>query len=253
MVSKEQKQYFDKCVTAALTGEHRREGIGTLGERTLHLILKNFFEPDDAYHEVKLGRYVADICRDAQIIEIQTRGFAALRKKLAAYRPDYKVTLVYPIADVKHISWIDPETGEISARRKSPKRGKAWDILYELYALRELMPLEGVRFALVFMNMDEFKLLSGKSRDKKHFGASRYERVPSELCDIVTLESPSDFEALVPPTLGEKFTAAEFAKAAKMTPRTAGYAIRTLVTLGVIERVETRGRAFVYARTALRE
>ncbi len=248
MVSDKQRAQFDKCVRTALISERRREGIGTLGERTLHLVLKCFLEPDTACHEVKLGRYVADICRDGEIIEIQTRAFAALVPKLRAYRPDYKVTVVYPIADAKHISWIDPETGETSERHKSPKRGRPWDVLYELYALRELLPFDGVRLMLVFMNMDEFKLLTGKSKNKKSLGATRFERVPTELCDIMLLEKPSDYAVLIPPTLGDEFTAAEFAKAARMTKRTAWRALQVLIRLGLIEHIGMRGKAFVYGK-----
>lgn len=248
MVSEKEKARFDKCVEAALLSERRREGIGTLGERTLHLILKSFLEPDTEYHEIKLGRYVADVCRGDEIIEIQTRAFAALAPKLSAYRPDFKVTVVYPIANVKYISWIDPETGEMSERHKSPKRGKPWDVLFELYALRSLLPSTGVRFMLVFMNMDEFKLLTGKSKNKKSLGATRFERVPTELCDILILDKPSDYAVLVPPTLEDEFTAAEFGKAAKMTQRTAWRALQVLLALGVIEHIGMRGKAFVYGK-----
>lgn len=248
MLTAAEKLRFDKCVSDALTHEHTREGIGTLGERTLHMILKNFLESDTKYHEQKIGRYVADICRDGEIIEIQTRSFAALRKKLEAYRGKYRVTVVYPIANIKYVSWIDPETGEISARHKSPKRGKPWHVLGELYSLCPIMPLEGVRFMLVFVNTDEFRTLTGRSTDKKRYGARRYERIPTELCDIVTLEKTSDFAALIPQALGERFTAAEFAKAAKMTPRAVGYAMRVLTTLGVIEHTDMQGKAYVYTK-----
>lgn len=248
MVTDAEKQRFIECIEATHSGEHHRDGIGTLGERTLHLILKKFLEPDSTCHEVKIGRYVADICRSDEIIEIQTRAFASLAKKIEAYRPDYRVTVVYPIASVKHVSWVDPETGEVSERHKSPKRGNAWDILPELYALREKLPLKGVRFMLIFMAIDDYKLLTGKSRDRKSFGAVRYERIPSELCDIVYLENISDYAALVPPILPGEFTAAQFAKAAKMSQRTAWRSLRVLMLLGVIEQVGMRGRAYLYGR-----
>lgn len=248
MVTDAEKRCFAECIEVLQNSEHHRNGIGTLGERTLHLILKNFLEPDNSLHEVKVGRYVADICRGDEIIEVQTRAFTSLAAKLEAYRTDYRVTVVYPIASVKHVSWIDPETGEISARHKSPKRGNAWDILPELYALCEMLPLENVRFMLVFMAIDDYKLLTGKSRDRKSFGSVRYERIPSELCDIVYLDTPSDYEALVPPVLPGKFTAAEFAKATKMSQRTAWRSLRVLMLLGVIEQVGMRGRAYLYER-----
>lgn len=247
MVTQNEKERFDICCRRVLTSQHERQGIGTLGERTLHLILKHYFESDATMHEQKVGRYVADIKNGDDITEIQTRSFGSMRAKLTEFAKVHKVNVVYPIAATKHLSWLDPQNGELTDRRKSPKRGMPWDILYELYALRPIMPLENVRFTLVFMDMDEFRLLDGWSRDKKR-GGSRYERIPTALVDVMTLENTADFTALVPPSLGERFTAAEFARAAKMTPRTAGYAIRTLTTLGVIEHTDTEGRAYIYTR-----
>lgn len=247
MITQNEKHRFDAVCRDVLTSEHLRSGIGTLGERTLHLILKKYFEPDDTCHEQKIGRFVADIRNGGGITEIQTRQFSAMRKKLTAFTKEYPVNVVFPIAATKQLTWVDPESGELSEKRKSPKKGQPWDILRELYALRPIMPLDNVKFTLVFTDMDEFKLLDGWSRDKKR-GASRYERIPTALCDIITLDKPSDYSILVPPTLGDDFTAAELAKAAKMTPRAAGYAIRTLVTLGVIEHTDTKGKAYIYTR-----
>lgn len=247
MVTQKEKDRFDECCRAVLSAEHPRQGIGTLGERTLHLILKKYFEPDSTLHEQKVGRYVADIKRGCEITEIQTRAFGAMRGKLIAFSEEHRVNVVYPIAATKYVTWIDPENGELSERRRSPKRGKPWDVLYELYALRPIMPLENVRFTLILCDIDEFRLLSARRDDKKR-DASRYERIPTALVDVITLESASDFAALIPPELGEAFTAAEFKKAARMTSRTAGYAVRTLVSLGVIEHTDTAGRSYIYTR-----
>ena len=66
----------DKSFSTALavaTSENRvRDGIGTLSEKTLHSFLKNYLEPDSSFHEIKVGRYVADIKKDGYITEIQT-------------------------------------------------------------------------------------------------------------------------------------------------------------------------------------
>lgn len=250
MLTQDDKQRFDECCRRILCSDRQRHGIGTLGERTLHAVLKSFFEPDSSYHEQKVGRYVADIKKGDSIIEIQTRAFGAMRKKLETFSKSCRVTVVFPIAAEKHVSWVDPESGELHARRRSPKPGKPWDILRELYALRPIMPLCNVRFALVFMSIDEFRLLNGWSRDKKR-GSTRCERIPTSISDIVMLESTADFDVLIPPSLGNDFTAAEFAKAAKMTSRTAGYALQTLVTLGVIEHTKNLGRAYLYTKIFL--
>ena len=245
------KVQFTKCCDSVLINGRTQHGIGTLGERTLHSVLKHYFESDSSFHEQKIGRYVADILKDGEITEIQTRQFSSLRNKLSAYMENYNINVVFPIAAEKFISWIDPESGEISERHKSPKRGQPWDILRELYALRPIMPLKNVRFTLVFCSMEEYRLLTGRSRDKKSFGASRYERIPTELSGILTLEQPSDFAMLIPDTLPERFTAAEFAKSAKMTRRTAGYALLTLISLGIIEHTETVKKTYIYSKTTL--
>ncbi len=245
MVTKEEKIRFKAVLENVLMCERERRGIGTLGERTLHSVLKNYFEPDTSNHEVKVGRYVADIKNGEFITEIQTRSFYSMRKKLTALTKEYKVNVVYPIAVAKHLSWVDPDSGEITSRRKSPKRGRISDILYELYALIPIMPLENLTFTVILLEMEEYKLLNGWSDDKKR-GAHRYERIPTELCDIVTFVKPTDYLALIPEGLSTSFTAAEFAKAARITPRTAGYAMRALVCLGVIEHTSSKGRAYVY-------
>ncbi len=247
-ITSDDKLRFIKCCDSARINSCERHSIGTLGEKTLHSVIKHYFESDTSFHEQKIGRYVADILKNGEITEIQTRAFSSLKNKLTAYMGNHRVNVVFPIAAEKYISWIDPETGEVGERHKSPKRGHPRDILRELYSLRPIMPLDGVKFTLVFCVMEEFRLLTGRSRDKKHFGASRYERIPTELSGILTLENTSDFALLIPDTLPERFTAAEFAKAAKMTRRTAGYALLTLISLGVIEHTETLKRTYIYKR-----
>ncbi len=248
VITAEDKLRFEECRRNVTLNPARRDGIGRLGERTLHQILKYYFEPDDSFHEVKVGRYVADICKGENITEIQTRAFRSLRSKLKAYSGKYRVNVVFPIAVKKYLSWVSPETGEIISRRRSPKKGQPWDMLYELYALRQDMPLDGVKFTLILCEMEDFKLLCGYGEDKKK-RAPRFERIPTELVDVIILETAADYGKLIPPVLGESFTATEFAKAAKMTRRTAGYAIQTLVSLGVIEHISTKKRTYIYGRT----
>ncbi len=97
----------------ACLAEHRAEGIGTYKERSQHYILKNYFEPDADLHEIPVCGFVADIKRDREIIEIQTSGFGAMRRKLEAFSNEgYDVTVVYPVAAAQRVVWIDPETGE---------------------------------------------------------------------------------------------------------------------------------------------
>ncbi|MDF2567294.1 MAG: hypothetical protein K0R90_750, partial [Oscillospiraceae bacterium] len=114
---------FRQACDKIIDRQREKNGIGTLSEKTLHAVLKQYFEPFLANHETKIGSFVADIVGEDGIIEIQTCGFDKLRKKLDAFLPVCKVTVVYPVTNIKWLSWIDERTGEITQKRKSPKQG----------------------------------------------------------------------------------------------------------------------------------
>ena len=52
---------FENALNKATDTERARNGIGMQSEKTLHLFLKNYLQPDENFHEVKVGRFVADI------------------------------------------------------------------------------------------------------------------------------------------------------------------------------------------------
>ena len=128
---------FDKALRDMLTHDKTRDGIGTLGEKSLHSVIKHYISPNEDTHEIKCGRFVADILADGRIFEVQTRGFYHLQKKLEYFLPLYRVTVVYPIPEKKWLCWIDEETGECSAPRKSPLKGTVYQAFFELYKINQ--------------------------------------------------------------------------------------------------------------------
>ena len=38
-----------------------RQGIGTLSEKTVHAVMKNYYAPDTDMHEILIENFVADI------------------------------------------------------------------------------------------------------------------------------------------------------------------------------------------------
>ena len=243
----ESVRLFEQICREVVAGEHEQKGIGTLGERTLHVVLKNFYETDPNFREIKVGRFVADIKRGDSIVEIQTRAFRNLREKIPVFIAENSVKVVFPVAAKKFISWVDPETGEISERRRSPKSGNIWDFLAELWELRPILPLEGLSFDVAYLELEEFRLLTGRSKDRKRYGAKRAERIPTSLVRIETFESPEDFAAILP-ELPDEFTVSDLSKAAKLRTGFVGKLAATLVTLGVIEKCGNRGRAYLYRK-----
>ena len=91
------KDRFETAKEKILNIDRERIGIGTLSEKTLHAILKNFYEPDEDKHEIPIDKYVADIFTGQEIIEIQTAQFNRMRDKLDAFLSLYPVTIIYPV------------------------------------------------------------------------------------------------------------------------------------------------------------
>lgn len=113
---------FQSACAQALNNEAGAKGIGTLGEKALHAAIKRYIEPDASKHEVKLGSFVVDIYSGGRVYEIQTGQFDRLRPKLKDLLPGHKVTIVCPLPAKKWLVWIDPESGEMSKPRLSPRR-----------------------------------------------------------------------------------------------------------------------------------
>ena len=96
--------------------------IGTLNEKPLHAALKTWYaRPGDRF-EVSLDGFVVDIVRGDLLVEVQTRSFSAIKRKLYQLVPHHPVRLVYPIAREKWIVKLAAD-GETTSSRKSPKRG----------------------------------------------------------------------------------------------------------------------------------
>lgn len=224
--------------------ERERRGIGTLSEKTIHAVLKHFYAPDEAMHEIPIGNYVADIYTGQEIIEIQTRSFNAMRPKLSFFLQEYPVTVVYPIPYRKWISWIDEETGECSPKRKSPLTGSPYMAFPELYKLKMFLKNANLHFRFVLLDMDEYRLLNGWSSDRKK-GSCRFDRIPTALAEEIIIERREDYMQFVPLQL-ERFTSAQFAKAAHIRRPLAQTTLNILYELDIVTRIGKQGKSYLY-------
>ena len=239
------REAFEAARKKVIGVDRKRSGIGTLSEKTVHAILKNYYEPDEEKQEIPIENYVADIFSDGEIMEIQTRQFNKMRNKLSAFLPLYPVTIVYPIPREKWIIWIDEESGELSQKRKSPAKGNVYLAFIELYKIKMYLKNPNLRVKLVLMDMEEYKLLNGWSRDKKK-GSSRYDRIPTELVEEVDITRIEDYMQFVPYDLEEEFTSKEFAKVAHIPVRLAQTVLNILYDLGTVTRTGKKGREYLY-------
>ena len=268
MISEGEKLRFEALCRSFASGELHGDGIGTLGEKRLHKILKYYFCEDENCHEVRIrpsgdavtdigersrgaesgrGGFIADVFSDGHIIEIQTGGFYPLKSKIAFYleNTDYDITVVHPIAKEKFVSWIDVESGAVGKRSRSPKKGVASDVLPELFWLSEYLKNDRLHFKIMLLSIEEYRLLDGWSKDKKR-GSNRYDRVPTELIDIVSFDAVKYAEILIPQGLSEEFTSAEFSKLGRVKGRKLSLALKLLLNTEAIEKCGKRGNAYIY-------
>lgn len=239
------REAFEKAKKKIIGIDRQRLGIGTLSEKTVHAILKNYYEPDEDKQEIPIENYVADIYSDGEIVEIQTRQFNKMRDKLKAFLPLYPVTIVYPIPREKWLIWIDEESGELSKKRKSPVRGNVYTVFPELYKIKMFLKDPNLRLKLVFLDMEEYRLLNGWSRDKKK-GSSRYDRIPTELVEEVDITCIRDYMQFVPYELEGEFTSKEFARAVHIKVQLAQTVLNILYHVGIVTRVGKKGNQYVY-------
>lgn len=248
---------FARLCHEELSREKTRNGIGLYAEKRLHSVLKRWVCDDFSAHEQKVrgrgeksSRFVADVLTPAgEIFEIQTGKLYPLLKKIGFYmnETDHAVTLVHPLAAVKYVSWLDPETGELVRRNKSPRPDT---VLKGISELRHFLPhLEHPRFSVLFplIEMEEFRLLDGWSRNRKR-GSHRYELLPLSLLDVCEITSGADILSYFPATLPDEFVSKDFKKATRLGGYALYDALAMFETLGAIERCGKRGNAYVYRK-----
>ncbi len=240
------QKLFESAKKKIIGVDRQRFGIGTLSEKTVHAILKNYYEPDEDKQEIPIENHIADIYADGEIIEIQTRQFNKMRDKLTCFLPLYPVTIVYPIPREKWIIWIDEESGELSQKRKSPLKGNPYFVFPELYKIKSFLKDPNLHIRLVLMDMEEYKLLNGWGKDKKR-GATRYDRIPTELVEEVEINCLMDYMQFVPYELEDEFTSREFAKAAHISVSLAQNVLNILYHVGTVTRVGKKGKQYLYA------
>ena len=241
------RQKFADACNVVMESKREYKQIGTLGEKTIHAVVKHFIEPDATNHEQKIGSYYADIVLDNEIFEIQTRSFDALRKRLVFFLENYTVTIVYPLPKTKWLLWIDKQTGEVTKKRKSPKNGRVYDAIHELYKIRPHLNHPNLKLHIIFIDMEEYRYLDGWSEDKKR-GSSRCDRHPVEIIDEAIFNTKADYLQFIPDELPDGFTTKDYKQAAKVNLRTAQTALNILNHLGIVKRIGKKGNSHIYRR-----
>jgi hypothetical protein len=221
--------------------------IGTLNEKPLHEALKRWYaQPGDLF-EVPVDGFVVDIVRGSLLIEIQTRNFSAIKRKLEKLLINHSVRLVYPIPCEKWIVKLaEDENGRIS-RRRSPKRCTYEHVFYELVRLPELLKHPNFSIELLLIEEEEVRRYDGV-RGRRRRGWVTEERRLLRVVDRWILNSPADMDTFIPVNLAEPFSVNDLATAANINRRLAQKMVYCLRAMGCLAPAGKRANAILYAR-----
>jgi hypothetical protein len=221
--------------------------IGTLNEKPLHEALKRWYaQPGDAF-EVPVDGFVADIVRGDLLIEIQTRNFSAIKRKLEKLLINHSVRLVYPIPHVKWITKLSDDGNNPISRRRSPKRGSFEQVFYELVRLPELLKNPDFSMELLLIEEEEVRRYDGV-RGWRRKGWVTEERRLLRVVDKRLLNSPADMHAFIPATLAEPFSVTDLATATNSSRKRAQKMVYCLRAMDCVAPAGKRANAILYAR-----
>ena len=220
--------------------------IGLLAERPLHRSLKQHYAGESGVIEQPVQTFVVDVVRDGQIIEIQTRGFSALKRKLASLLPHRSVLLVHPIPTTKWLVKIG-DTGEILSRRRSPRHGSVVDLFSELVSFPHLIDHPNFALEVVLTSEEEILRFDGP-RGRRRKGWVSESRHLLEIHETVRFESAADLGSLVPEDLDEPFSTASLAAALGCPRRLAQQMTYCLRSTDTIRIAGKTGNALHYVR-----
>ncbi len=224
-----------------------RTHVGTLGEKPLHAALKRWYAEDDDRVEEPVDGFVIDLVRNGLLIEIQTRGFSSMKRKLAKLLDGHAVRVVHPIAVEKWILKLD-ESGEVTSRRKSPKRGAAVDLFGELVSFPGLIAHADLTLEVLLIREEEVRRFDGDKGWRRR-GWVVEERRLLEVVDRLIIDSPEALASFLPSEVPREFTTVDLAEALRRRRRLAQQMTYCLRRVGVIEMVGKDGNAIVYSRT----
>lgn len=218
--------------------------IGALNEKSLHAALKEWLAHPDDQQECPVDGFVIDIVRGETLIEIQTRNFGGMKRKLASLLPNHPVHLIHPIAQEK---WIVRQTadGQPLRRRKSPKRGQLIDIFAELIRIPHLLTQPNLTITILLTQQEEIWRDDGQGSWRRKRWSVHDHHLLAVLSQH-TFNAAEDWLTLLPDALPQPFTTQDLAAALSCRRNLAQKMTYALRHAGLIEVMDKQGNALLY-------
>lgn len=218
--------------------------IGSLNEKPLHAALKQWYRQEGDLVEAPVEGFVVDLVRDGILIEIQTRGFAAMRRKFDRLLDTHLIRLVHPVAAEKWIVKVDGDGRQVS-RRRSPKRGIAADVCQELVSFPSLLSHPNFTLEIALVAEEEVRRPDAK-KGWRRGGFVIEERRLVDVLETVELDSPEELLGLLPDGLPDPFTTADLADRLGRSRHLAQEVAYCLRVSGAVDTVGRDKRGILY-------
>jgi len=216
--------------------------IGMENESSLHRSLKFRYALPGKTETERAGFICDAIGSENEAVEVQTGNFGALKKKLPALLKEGKVRLVYPVVVNKTIELYDNE-GNLIHRKKSPKKGKAWDIFNELIYAPALVGMRGLIMEIMLVNAIERRRNDGKGSYHRK-GISIEDRILENTIESIILKKKGDWQRFLP--LKGEITKKNLAAAARIQIFLAQRTLYVLEKAGIVKKIGKQARSWVY-------
>ena len=214
-------------------------------ESTLHLQLKNFFHQPGDKIEYRLNKFIIDIVRKNYLIEIQTKNFFAIKRKLETLISAYKVLLVYPIIQDKWILKVDMNSKKLIKRTLSPKHCNYYNIFEELIRIPHLISEPNLMIEALIIQAEEMWVNDNKGSWRRR-GWSIKDRRLINILDQKLFSNPNHFLSLLPSDLEPPFTNKDLSKALNGSQRLASMMTNCLRKMNLIKIVGNKNRSNLF-------
>jgi hypothetical protein len=239
--------------------------IGLLNEKALHAALKEWYARPGDQIEVKVDGYFIDIVQglreireiqtgygnegqaqpEGLLVEIQTRNFSAIKRKIIDLTARHPLRLVHPIARDKWIIKPAQAEGKRAERRKSPKRGQVVDVFRELVSFPALLNEPNFSLEVLLIQEDEVRRYDSRKGWRRR-GWVIEERHLVAVLERHLFQEPADLWRLMPEGLPATFTTTDLTRLMKIPIRIAGQIAYCLREMDLIEQIGKRGRSYLY-------
>ena len=220
--------------------------IGTQNEGSLHASLKEYFRQPGDIVEGSVDGYLIDLVQQDRLVEIQTKNFSSIKKKLSQLLENHRILLVYPISVRREIVRVAPETGELLSTRKSPKKGNIYDLFSELIRIPHLVMHPRLTVEAAFTIEREVRCDDGRGSWRRR-GVSIVDRCLVEVVERRSFQTSADYLALLPEGMPSPFTNRDLAGALRIPTSMAQKVTYTLKKAGLLEAVGKKGNEILHS------